>query len=85
MIKSMGPAVAFCCVSVDADGFNFTVIYGRYENGHFCCIPNHGIGCDMSSPTDTFYNTEALRRQGLSTEAAKAIVEAIKKTVKDAG
>lgn len=81
MIRSIGPAVAFCRVSVDADGYNFTVIYGGYENGHFCCIPNHGIGCDMSSPTDVFYNTEALQRHGLSAEAAKTIATAIKKAV----
>lgn len=81
MIRSIGPAVAFCRVSVDADGLNFNVIYGNYENGHFCCIPNHGIGCDLSSPADTFYNTEALQRHGLSAVAAKTIAAAIMEAV----
>ena len=81
MIRSTGTAVAFYRISVDADGFNFTVIYGGYENGFFCCIPNHGIGCDLSSPADTFYNTEVLQRHGLSAVAAKAIATAIMETV----
>lgn len=82
MYERISPAVAFCCISVNADGFNYTVIYGRYENGHYCSIPNHGIGCDMSNSTDTFYNAEALLRHNVSPVAAKAIAEAIKEAVK---
>ena len=64
-------------ISVDVDGSNYLVIYGSHINGGFCCIPNWNIGCEMSDPTDTFYNAEALMRCKLKKSAAKAIAAAI--------
>lgn len=65
-------------ISVDVNGNNFLVIYGTHINGGFCCIPNWNISCEMSDPTDTFYNRESLMRCKITKTAASAIAAAIK-------
>lgn len=66
-------------VSFDANGSHFLVIYGKHGNGGFCCIPNFGIGCEMSDePNDVFYNTEKLSGAGLAWVDAEAVAKAIK-------
>lgn len=64
-------------ISVDCDGLNYRLIYGTHVSGGFCAIPNHNIACELSSPNDTFYNTEALTRCGLDTKVARALAYAI--------
>ena len=64
--------------SVDCDDNNYLVIYGKHINGGWCCIPNWGIGCEMSDPDDTFYNYENLVRRGIEAPHAKAIANAIR-------
>lgn len=65
-------------ISVNTDGFNFIVIYGTHSAGGWCAIPNHGIACEMSTPSDVFYNAEALTHQGLSAKAARGVAHAIR-------
>lgn len=77
-IQSTYPVEALFEFSVDTDGLNFLVIYGKHINGGFCCIPNWQISCEMSEPSDTFFNAEALQRAGLSGHCAKAISQAIR-------
>lgn len=69
-----------CEFTVETDGFSYLVIYGNHVNGSFCAIPNHGIACEMSAPSDTFYNYESLKHQGISEHDAKAIAAAIRET-----
>ena len=64
-------------ISVDVDGYNYLVIYGKHINGGFCCIPNWNIACEMGEASDTFYNTEALIRCKMPKKRAKAIAKAI--------
>lgn len=59
----------------------YTVIYGEHINGYFCCIPDHGIGCEMAEPTDLFYNTRSLVSCGLDENTAKGISESIKQAI----
>lgn len=59
----------------------YIVIYGEHINGYFCCIPSHGIGCEMAEPTDLFYNTRSLVSCGLDENTAKCISESIKQTI----
>ena len=65
-------------ISVDSNGSNFLLLYGQHINGYWCCIPNWRIGCEMSDPSDTFYNREALERCGISKRNASDIAAAIK-------
>ena len=65
-------------VPVNANGSYFLVIYGKHVNGGFCCIPNRDLGCEMSTPDDTFYNFEKLINAGLNEPDAKAVALAIK-------
>lgn len=73
---------ALCEFTLETDGLSYLVIYGTHINGGFCAIPNHGISCEMGTPSDTFYNYEALTRQGLCTGTAKAIAAAIWENLK---
>jgi hypothetical protein len=36
------------------------VLFGKTEYGYFACMPDFHAGCHLSSPKDTFYNTEKL-------------------------
>lgn len=80
-ISARYKASVLCEISVDVDGLHYLVIYGTHINGGWCCIPNWILGCEMGDHTDTFFNTEALVRAGLNTNAAKAIASAIALTV----
>lgn len=64
--------------SVDWNGFNFLVIYGKHINGGFIAIPNWGISVEAGSPTSIFYNTEKLAPKFDDCEIPKVIAEAIK-------
>ena len=60
-------------------GCTYLVIFGEHINGAFCCVPNWGWGCEMSSdPKDIAYNCEQLIQCGASPEVAKEIAKAIK-------
>lgn len=65
-------------MSIDMGGSNYLVIYGSSMNGGWCCLPKHGIACEMSQPEDTFYNREALLRAGLTLSVAREIASAIR-------
>ena len=65
-------------ITVDVNGHSYLVIYGKHINGGFCCIPNWNVACEMSDPSDTFYNAEALQRCKIPKNYAKAIANAIR-------
>ncbi len=75
-------AQALCEISLDTNGCNYLVIYGSHINGGWCVIPNWNIGCEMGTPSDTFFNAESLVRAGLSERPAKAIAAAIADTLR---
>lgn len=65
-------------ISVDWNGNNYLVIYGKHINGGFFSIPNWGVGGELSgSWNDTFYNGEVIGRALKSKKAGKAIANAI--------
>ena len=64
-------------ISVEYNGNSYSVIFGRYVNGGFFCIPNWGVGGDLGQFSDIFWNTESLSRVIKSKRAAKAIAMAI--------
>lgn len=66
-------------ISVDWNGYNFLVIYGKHINGWFIAIPNWNVCVESSDPEDDFYNSEklaqALDMANAGVELAKAIKE----------
>ncbi|MDE6021567.1 MAG: hypothetical protein K2H01_11305 [Ruminococcus sp.] len=68
--------------SVAVQGQSYLVIYGEHINGYFCCIPSHGWGCEMSEPSDVFYNSQSLVNCGVPEEIAKALANSIKERSK---
>ena len=64
-------------IRVDYNGNYYSVIFGRYVNGGFFSIPNWGVGGELWSFNDTFWNEESLSRVLKDKRGAKAIALAI--------
>lgn len=64
-------------ITVEYNGNSYSIIFGRYINGGFCSIPNWGVGCELGTFDDTFWNEESLHRALKNKRAAKAIALAI--------
>lgn len=64
-------------IGIDYNGNYYSVIFGRYINGGFCCIPNFGVGCELSNFSDILWNAESLSRALKSKRTAKVIAMAI--------
>lgn len=65
-------------ITVDFDGYSYSVIFGRYVNGGFFSIPNWSVGGDLGDYSDTFWNTESLYKALKKKRAARVIAEAIR-------
>lgn len=44
----------------DTRGSVFHILTGRHRYGYFICIPNWGIGTEIASLSDRFWNMERL-------------------------
>lgn len=66
-------------ISVDWNGNNYLVIYGKHINGGFFSIPNWGVGGELSGhfASDVFGNTEYINRYLKNKRAAQQIAMAI--------
>lgn len=67
-------------IRLSYDGNQYNIIFGKYINGAFCCIPDWGIGCELSFDfKDVFWNAESLymilKRKDVSKAIALAIAE----------
>ena len=63
---------------VDANGWTFHTIVGRYEAGHYICIPNWSIGSELAALDDCRWNAERLRENSsMSGENANVIASAL--------
>ncbi len=47
---------------IEANGFTFHVVVGKYVKGHYICIPNWNIGSELAALDDRFWNNERLVR-----------------------
>lgn len=47
-------------VEVTARGSTFHILFGHHKYGNYVCIPNWGIGTEISSLEDSFWNLEHL-------------------------
>lgn len=64
-------------IGIDFNGFRYNVIFGRYVNGGFCCIPNWNVGCELAHPQDILWNEESLYKTLKKKKLAKVIAKAI--------
>lgn len=63
---------------ISVNGHSYIVIFGKYINGGFICIPNWSIGCEASAYTNSApYNAEKMISAGLDPEVATTLAEYI--------
>ena len=64
---------------VTARGSYFHLLVGRHAYGNYLCIPNRGIGTELSLLSDCFWNTSRLKAEypQLSMPDAISIVNAL--------
>lgn len=65
-------------ISVDFNGNNYLVIYGRHINGWFIAIPNWDVCVEAAPPEDVFYNSERIAHSLKRKTAAKELAAVIK-------
>lgn len=63
---------------ISCEGFKYHLIYGQHSYGYYLVIPEWNIGCEMSDCNDTFWNTESLRKTGLTERTVHKIVNTLK-------
>lgn len=64
--------------SLDWNGFNFLIIYGKHINGWFIAIPNWGVCTEAGEPLDEYYNaTKLARTHGLQDGSPSILAMAI--------
>ena len=63
---------------ISCEGFRYHLIYGQHSHGYYLVIPEWNIGCEMSDCNDTFWNTESLRKTGLTERTVHKIVNTLK-------
>ena len=51
-----------CEIEIAGRGTYFHAIVGNHRYGNYICIPNHSVGCELSSYTDVFWNRERLEQ-----------------------
>lgn len=64
--------------TISCEGFRYHLIYGQHSYGYYLVIPEWNIGCEMSDCNDTFWNTESLRKTGLTERTVHKIVNTLK-------
>lgn len=64
-------------IGIDYNGYNYSVIFGKYVNGGFCSIPNWNVSCELSDFKDKFWNSESIGKVLKDKKAGKVIAEVI--------
>ena len=65
-------------VYLNTNGYSFHMIFGSQENGHFLCIPNWNVGCELGSYDDRFWNISSIIHTGqIGNDEAYAIGNAL--------
>lgn len=77
MLKSKYVCEACAELSIDCNGWNFLVIFGKHINGYYIAIPNHNICVEAACAADTFYNEGRLLAAGVGKKEAAEIAEII--------
>lgn len=65
-------------MEINANGWTFLAIVGKYRGGNYICIPNWSVGSEIAGLTDVYWNAERLiNHTSLHPDDAEAIVRAI--------
>lgn len=64
-------------VSIDFDGSNYLIIFGKHVNGGFFSIVNHKVCGELATFTDIFWNAESIGNVLNNFETGKVIAEVI--------
>lgn len=64
--------------SMDWNGFNFLIIYGKHKNGWFIASPNWNFCTEAGEPEDEYYNAAKLAQTCFHDKAPSAVAKAIK-------
>ena len=64
-------------ISVDWNGWNFLIIYGKHINGWFIAIPNWELCVEASEPTNVDFNTARLYSKIEDYNRSRALAKAI--------
>lgn len=64
-------------ICANFNGESYLLIYGRHVNGYFCCFPSRNKSCEMSDPSDEFYNYERLVAAGFTDIEARFLATLI--------
>lgn len=61
-------------------GYQFHLLFGSQINGHFLCIPDWHMGCELARLDDISWNTDAILRtdSNLDYEDSTAVVYALR-------
>lgn len=62
--------------TLEYNGYSYLMIYGKYINGWYLCIPSKNLSFDLASPRDNAWNMESLCKV-LDEEFATVILQAI--------
>jgi hypothetical protein len=72
-VRVLNVSGGFYDVMVSGRGISYHIIVGAHAYGYFVCIPSIGIGCELATLTDTFWNQESVSRYLSSTESATLV------------
>lgn len=65
---------------LEVSGYHFHLLFGSQINGHFLCIPDWDMGCELARLDDISWNTDSILRTDskLDYEDATAVVYALR-------
>ena len=63
---------------ITAMGTRFHIITGSYKFGNYLCVPNMDFGCELSFPSDTFWNSEKISGHLSNPVDVESLVSGIK-------
>ena len=77
IITNLKGSARQCEFEVQSRGSYYHVIIGKHDYGHYVCVPNWNVGCELADYSDLFWNTERLSKQ-LRTADAITVATAIR-------
>lgn len=64
-------------ISIDYNGFNYLIVFGKHVNGGYFAIINHGVCGELANFEDTFWNAESIGNAVKNYDTGKALALAI--------
>ncbi len=64
-------------ISIDYNGYNYLIVFGKHVNGGYFAIINHGVCGELATFKDIFWNTESISKAVKDYETGKVLALAI--------